>query len=105
MRNYYVKGDWNALCQRCGFKYKASALKEEWTGLRVCTHCWSPRHPQDFVRGREDDQSVPWASPEPVDVFVASGQGDVLLTEADTGAGTVGTWIQAENGSFLLTET
>ena len=58
----YLKfdGDWNALCDRCGFKHKASTLKEEWTGFMVCKTCYEPRHPQDFVRGVKDDPSVDW---------------------------------------------
>jgi hypothetical protein len=35
-------------CDRCGFVYKLSQLHYEWTGFRVCTTCWDPRHPQDF---------------------------------------------------------
>jgi hypothetical protein len=31
--------------------------------------CWEPRHPQDFVKARVDHQTVPWARPEPDDVF------------------------------------
>ena len=62
----YLKfdGDWNAICDRCGFKFKASQLKEEWTGLQVCKECWEPRHPLDFERGIPDDPSVPWTRPD-----------------------------------------
>lgn len=62
----YLKfdGDWNANCDRCGFKFKASKLKEEWTGFMVCKECWEPRHPQDFLRGVPDDPSVPWTRPD-----------------------------------------
>jgi len=62
----YLKfdGDWNALCDRCGFKFKASELKETWDNLRVCKSCWEPRHPQDFLRGFPDDSSVPWSRPD-----------------------------------------
>jgi len=67
MSTIYKKGDWNATCDRCGEKYKASQLKHEWTGLYVCKECWEPRHEQDFVRGVEDDPSVPWTRPEGTD--------------------------------------
>ena len=66
-QNTLKLGDWNAICDRCGFKYKASDLKEEWTGNMVCKECWEPRHPQDFLRGIPDDQSVPWSRPEQAD--------------------------------------
>jgi hypothetical protein len=30
-----------------------------WDGFYVCADtCWQPRHPQDFVEGRADDQTV-----------------------------------------------
>ena len=63
----YVKGSWNAICDRCGAKKKSGQLKKEWTGYRVCEGCFETRHPQDFVRGKTDDQSVPWTRSEPAD--------------------------------------
>ncbi|MDB4724201.1 hypothetical protein OAF71_00255 [bacterium] len=35
-----------ALCDRCAFEYKLSELKEEWTGAKVCSQCYEPKHPQ-----------------------------------------------------------
>ena len=35
-----------AICDRCGFKYRYTTLKKEWNGLRVCNECWSAKHPQ-----------------------------------------------------------
>ena len=35
-----------ALCDRCSFEYKLSELKEEWTGFKVCSECYEPKHPQ-----------------------------------------------------------
>lgn len=64
VKDNLILGDWNAICDRCGFKYKASALKEEWTGWMVCDKCWEPRHPQDLIRGIPDDPSVPWSRPD-----------------------------------------
>lgn len=61
---YYKKGDHNAICDRCGFKDKASKLKQEWTGLYVCKECWEPRHPQEFLKGVKDDPSVKWTRPD-----------------------------------------
>jgi hypothetical protein len=57
-------GDWNAVCFRCGKKAKASTLRREWEGFYVCESCWEPRHPQEFVRGVQDVQTVPWSQPE-----------------------------------------
>jgi len=74
----YVKGDFNVICDICGFKYKGSQLRKQWDGIRACSgagtnDCWSPRHPQLSVRGRADKQAPPWVRPEPDDVFISDG--------------------------------
>jgi len=78
---YYKAGDYNVICDRCGFKKKASECKKEWTGLFVCSPCFDIRNPQDFVRAVADDQPVPIARPEPTDTFIAPG--DVTPTSLD----------------------
>jgi hypothetical protein len=70
MQNYYVPGDWNADCDRCGLKHKASMLKKEWTGLMVCNCCWEPRHPQTLIKVDPEVITTPWARPEPEDTFI-----------------------------------
>jgi hypothetical protein len=69
IRNRHKPGDWLYVCQRCGFTRYASQTRMEWTGLRVCSECWEPRHPQDFVRGRKDDIAPPFSQP-PTDIFL-----------------------------------
>ncbi|MEY1555325.1 hypothetical protein AB3Y40_06785 [Yoonia sp. R2331] len=64
----FEPGTWNAICDRCGFRYKAHKLRKEWTGLRVCdgagtNHCFDDRHPQERVRGKIDDQAPEWVRP------------------------------------------
>lgn len=79
-RTYAVKGDWNSICEVCGFKYKASQLKERWDGLRVCKEDWEPRHPSDLIKGPIGPEStVPWTSPEPTADTV-----DVTFTGSST---------------------
>ena len=68
-KNYYVSSGWNCTCDRCGQKKKASEVRQEWTGFLVCTTCFETRHPQDFVRARQDKISVPFTRPRPPDVF------------------------------------
>src|SRR3990167_4141973 len=53
----FKSGDYWAVCDRCGFDFRVSKLREEWTGAVVCTTCWEPRHPQDFVKSVEDNQT------------------------------------------------
>ena len=35
-----------AICDRCGFRYKNTQLRREWTGFRVCSECYEPKEPQ-----------------------------------------------------------
>jgi hypothetical protein len=69
--DYYKPGDNNAICDRCGFKYKASELRKTWDGLMVCDKDFEVRHPQDFVRGVKDDQHVAVSRPEAPDTFTS----------------------------------
>ncbi len=71
----YKKGDWNAICDVCGFKFKASQLRKRWDGMRVCQADWEPRHPQDSLKGRPDRQSVAWTRPEAEDQDIINGDG------------------------------
>jgi hypothetical protein len=69
--NDYLKlGDWNALCDVCGFKFKASQLRRRWDNYMVCSADFEERQPQDLIRLRPDRQAVPWARPVPEDQFV-----------------------------------
>ena len=62
-----IPGDWNIVCDVCDFKWKASLTLRRWDGLRVCPYDWEPRHPHDFLRTKEDDQSVPFTRSAPAD--------------------------------------
>jgi len=64
MKTTFKSGQWNVICDRCGFKRKSNDVREEWTGLMVCEECWEPRHPQDFIRSIPDDQTVPFTRPD-----------------------------------------
>lgn len=70
-RTTYKPGDWNIVCDRCGFKIKRSEAMETWDNLLVCKKDWEPRQPQEYmVRGVKDKQSVPMARPDPGNVFI-----------------------------------
>ncbi len=63
--DYHRRGDFNRICDVCGFKRKASDTIENWRGLLVCADtCFEHRHPQDFVRGQYDEQRVYKARPD-----------------------------------------
>lgn len=54
-----------AICDRCGFQYKYTEIKEEWTGVRVCPDCFEPKHPQlEPPKIRADAQALRHPRPE-----------------------------------------
>lgn len=42
----YKSGAVKAICDRCGFEYRLSELRKEWTGLMVCRADYDPRPPE-----------------------------------------------------------
>lgn len=68
--DYLKLGDWNAICFRCGRKFKASTMLKNWQGFWTCERDFEPRQPQDYVKGVPDVQSPPWTQPPPGDIFV-----------------------------------
>lgn len=63
--DYYKHGDHNAICDSCGFKFKASELRKTWDGRMVCADDFEERHPQDTIRPRPESRKLPWTRPEP----------------------------------------
>lgn len=61
----WISGDWIALCDQCGFKFKASQLKRRWDGYMVCQEDWEMRHPQELIRPIPDQKVLPWTRPDP----------------------------------------
>lgn len=76
----YRPGNHWVVCDRCGFDIRASEARETWDGLVVCPEDWEPRHPQDFVRGREDKQ----AAEDPVRPRPDNTFSDVIFAESHT---------------------
>jgi hypothetical protein len=77
----YIAGDFWRICDCCGFKRRASQTRMRWDGLIVCLEDFETRHPQDFVRGRKDNQVVPNPRPESADMLV--GPLPAIFTEND----------------------
>jgi hypothetical protein len=70
-------------CQRCGFKFRLTQLKTEWTGLRVCkgtgtNRCWDPR-PKDTRPPKYKPEGLirPDASPATEPVFGRASRDDL----------------------------
>lgn len=68
--NRLVLGQWNAICDVCGFKKKSSEVRKRWDGLMVCPEDWEERHPQDLLRVKPEKIVPPWVRPEPPDTFI-----------------------------------
>lgn len=69
-------GDYRVICDFSGFKCWASETVKTHDGFRVMRRFAgeeTQRHPQEFVRGRPDDQRVHWSRPEATDTFLAVG--------------------------------
>ncbi len=90
----YRSGSHLWICDRCGFQYHAEDKRREWTGLITCPECWEPRHPQDFVKAKVDNQTVSDPRPEATDAFI----GPVFLEDVN------GDILQDVNGINILSE-
>lgn len=72
MKNHLILGNWNALCDVCGRKFKALDMQKRWDGLMVCKEDFEIRHPSDFLRVQREKISVPWVRPYPAeDTFIS----------------------------------
>ena len=69
-----------ALCDRCSFEFKLSELKEEWTGFKVCSECYEPKHPQLEPEPRVSDPEALY-KPRPNNDTEA-GEGFVVVTSS-----------------------
>ena len=79
MGDYFEAGQWQVVCDRCGFEYKARQLRVQWNQLRCCSGpgtngCWEPRNVQEKVRGKSDREAPPWVRPAPPDIELTTNQ-------------------------------
>jgi len=78
-QNTLYLDDWNAVCDVCGFKFKASDLRERWDGLIVCQEDYERRHISDFYKTEPEIISVPYTSPDDSSDAADAWKKDVLL--------------------------
>ena len=81
---HYVAGDWNVICDVCSLKTKGSKVKLRWDGFRVCPDCFETRHPQDFIRARQDKISVPFVRSQPEDQFTTVSYVTIYVADGYT---------------------
>ena len=71
-------GDYNAICDVCGRKFKFSRLRQKWDNTWACEQDWEPRQPQDYLKGIMDNMSVTLSRPDPPNLFIQ----DEIVTES-----------------------
>lgn len=60
---HFRMGSFYRIDDRTGFATRAEDTQMEWQGLMVSRRVFERRHPQDFVKGVADNQTVPYARP------------------------------------------
>lgn len=71
MQNWLKLGDYNAICDSCGRKFKASTMRKRWDGFFVCQEDFEVKHPQLSLKVHGDKQTVPIPRPDAiVDTFL-----------------------------------
>jgi hypothetical protein len=95
MGRTYITGsyNYNALCDVCQFKFKASQLRKRWDGLMVCDKDWELRHPLDFYQTRNDTHKLPFIRSDNM-IFLEPTPGvyacNTYRQQGEVGVGTVG---------------
>jgi hypothetical protein len=84
--DYYSPGDHNVICDRTGYKVKASRTVKEWNGSRVRIESFEIRHPQDFLRDKVDRQKVADPRSEGTNTYLATNQAFNALLDPDAGS-------------------
>ena len=85
----YIRGDWNLIDDKTGFKIKASQSRLQWNNVRCADKYFEERHTQDFVRGVPDKQNVPFARPESADPWLVTSTTINNPTGFDAGTTTI----------------
>ena len=105
MRTYFLNGAWNCTCDVCGLRFKSVDIVRRWDGAMTCKSCYEPRHPQDFIRVRDERISVPFSRPEN-DLFVPQNT-SVSVTDSLTLSEqfvSVATYLRSIPSSFVFYE-
>lgn len=82
---HYKPGSFYRICDRTGFAYRAEGTRKQWNNIIVRDRSFEERQPQDFVRGRRDDQTVPEPRPRQTNVFL--GVQTALAQNVTSGGG------------------
>lgn len=50
MKDRYIRGTHNSICDICGFKFKRKDMMKTWNNLLVCKVDYEPKHPQLTIK-------------------------------------------------------
>lgn len=67
---HFKPGSFYRIDDRSGFAVRAEHTRKQWNNIIVRLESYEDRQPQDFVRGRRDDQTVPQPRPRQTNVFL-----------------------------------
>lgn len=84
---HYKPGSFYRICDRTGFAVRAEHTQKQWNNIIVRDRSFEERQPQDFVRGRKDDQTVPQPRPRQVNQFLGVQTALSQNTTSSTGGG------------------
>ena len=103
-KDYLDLGNWNARCDGCGFKYKATELRQDWKGLMKCTGsngCWEPRHPMDLQKPPRASTPVPWTRQ---DKDINADGTPVLSTDVTINSAVENTGVNVPQSTFNIAD-
>jgi hypothetical protein len=66
----YRRGAYNCICDVCGFQFKSDEMRERYDGMFVCREDYEGKHPLEFTRFVNDNQTVPRHAPEPDPIYI-----------------------------------
>lgn len=96
---YYKPGSFYRICDRTGFAVRSDYQQREWQGLIVDKRVWEARQPQDYVRGVNDDQTVPYARPRMANPPVGVPLASEFQVYGDLPSGVT---FEIQNGSMMI---
>ena len=94
------------ICDRCGFEYKLSDLRQEWNKLKTCPECFEPKAPQLDPTPLVTDPEALY-NPRPSN-DVEGGEGFVVVSDANTFSATSNNFLSMNPAilgtNFTITE-
>ena len=83
----WISGGHYAICDVCGFAYRANELLKRWDNAVVCRKDYEPRHPLEFVRAVKDDQAPQGlVRSEPADQFTTVNYINAVIAQSSQSA-------------------